>query len=59
MPLPSLDFDDEMKVGDVEEAIYSLELKIKGRFPVVRRLFIEVQKAEHHAMEVKKAREER
>ncbi|MCP4185040.1 MAG: cation transporter [Hyphomicrobiales bacterium] len=55
----SLDFDDEMKVGDVEEAIYTLELKIKGHFPVVRRLFIEVQKAEHHAMEVKKAREQR
>jgi cation diffusion facilitator family transporter len=55
----SLDFDDELKVGDVEEAIYSLELKIKGRFPVVRRLFIEVQKAEHHAMEVKKAKEQR
>jgi cation diffusion facilitator family transporter len=55
----SLDFDDEMKVGDVEEAIYSLELKIKGRFPVVRRLFIEVQNAEHHAMEVKKAKEQR
>ena len=54
----SLDFEDDMKVGDVEEAIYSLELKIKGRFPVVRRLFIEVQKKEHHAREVKKAGED-
>jgi cation diffusion facilitator family transporter len=55
----SLDFDDELKVGDVEEAIYALELKIKGRFPVVRRLFIEVQSVKHHAIEVEKARENR
>ncbi len=54
----SLDFDDEMKVGEVEDAIYALELSIKERFPVVKRLFIEVQNAEHHALEVKKAREE-
>ena len=52
----SLDFDDEMKVGEVEDAIYSLELKIKGRYPVVKRLFIEVQKAEHHKEELEKAR---
>ncbi|MCF6321675.1 MAG: cation diffusion facilitator family transporter [Rhizobiaceae bacterium] len=51
----SLDFDDDMRVGDVEDAIYALELKIKERYPVVKRLFIEVQKAEHHREEVKKA----
>ena len=55
----SLDFDDDIKAGDVEDAIYSLELKIKGRFPVVKRLFIEVQRKEHHAQEVQKARESR
>jgi len=54
----SLDFDDDMRVGDVEDAIYALELKIKKRFPVVKRLFIEVQKAEHHREEVKKAGED-
>ena len=52
----SLDFDDDMKVGDVEDAIYGLELKIKERFPVVRRLFIEVQKSEHHRQEVDRAK---
>jgi len=51
----SLDFDDNMKVGEVEDAIYALELKIKERFPVVRRLFIEVQKAEHHRLEISRA----
>ena len=54
----SLDFNDDMKVGKVEDAIYALELKIKERFPVVRRLFIEVQKAEHHRQEIKRAGEQ-
>ena len=54
----SLDFKDNIKVGKVEDAIYQLELKIKERFPVVKRLFIEVQKKEHHAQEVKKAGED-
>ena len=34
-----------------------LELAIKGRFPVVKRLFIEVQSAQHHAEEVERAAE--
>lgn len=55
----SLDFDDEVKAGKVETAIYELELKIKERFPVVKRLFIEVQSAEHHRLEVEKAKQER
>ncbi len=54
----SLDFEDDMKVGDVEDAIYSLELKIKGRYPVVRRLYIEVQSKEHHREEIKRAGED-
>ena len=54
----SLDFKDNIKVGKVEDAIYQLELKIKERFPIVKRLFIEVQKKEHHAQEVKKAGED-
>ncbi len=53
----SLDFQDDMKIGDVEDVIYKLELKIKNQFPVVKRLFIEVQKKEHHALEVKRAGE--
>lgn len=44
----SVDFEDNLTAGKVEEAIYQLELAIKGRFPTVRRLFIEVQSKEHH-----------
>lgn len=54
----SLDFNDDMKVGAVEDAIYALELKIKDRFPVVKRLFIEVQSKEHHAQEIERAGED-
>ncbi len=44
----SIDFQDNLTVGKVEEAIYALELAIKARFPIVRRIFIEVQAARHH-----------
>lgn len=44
----SIDFQDNLTVGKVEEAIYALELAIKARFPIVRRIFIEVQAAHHH-----------
>ena len=44
----SIDFENNLPVGKVEEAIYQLELAIKDRFPVVRRLFIEVQSKDHH-----------
>ncbi|MEJ8475955.1 cation diffusion facilitator family transporter [Roseibium algae] len=44
----SVDFEDELKVGAVEDAIYALEVAIKRQFPDVKRLFIEVQSTEHH-----------
>ncbi len=44
----SIDFEDNLPAGKVEDAIYQLEIAIKQRFPVVRRLFIEVQSKEHH-----------
>jgi cation diffusion facilitator family transporter len=53
----SVDFEDSIIAGKVEESIYQLELAIKGKFPVVKRLFIEVQSAKHHAEEIKRADE--
>ncbi len=53
----SLDFEDNVPAGKVEQAIYQLEIAIKGQFPMVRRLFIEVQSAKHHAEELARARE--
>lgn len=44
----SIDFQDNLTVGKVEEAIYALEIAIKQRFPIVRRVFIEVQATRHH-----------
>jgi cation diffusion facilitator family transporter len=44
----SIDFEDNLPAGKVEDAIYQMEIAIKQRFPVVRRLFIEVQSKEHH-----------
>ena len=51
----SVDFEDNVPAGKVETAIYQLEIAIKQRFPVVKRLFIEVQSAKHHAEEVARA----
>ncbi|MFD1694316.1 cation diffusion facilitator family transporter [Roseibium aestuarii] len=53
----SLDFEDEVKAGAVEEAIYGMEQTIKRQNPDVTRLFIEVQAARHHE-EMLKAEEE-
>ncbi|MEZ5872105.1 MAG: cation diffusion facilitator family transporter [Nitratireductor sp.] len=53
----SVDFEDNLTAGKVEDAIHDLEIAIKQRFPVVKRLFIEVQSAADHAEEVAKARE--
>ncbi|MEP0945205.1 MAG: cation diffusion facilitator family transporter [Rhizobiaceae bacterium] len=53
----SVDYDDEIPAGVVERTNTDLELAIKGRFPVVKRLFIEVQSAQHHAEEVARAAE--
>lgn len=44
----SIDFRNDLNVGAVEDAIYSLETAIKGELPEVRRLFIEVQNRRHH-----------
>jgi len=44
----SVDFEDNLTAGKVENAIYQLETVIKQRFPIVKRLFIEVQSAAHH-----------
>ena len=51
----SVDFEDNVPAGKVEDAIYQLEIAIKSRFPVVKRLFIEVQSAKHHAEEIARA----
>ena len=39
----SLDFEDNLSSGEVEEAISTLETKIKNMFPEIRRVFIEAQ----------------
>lgn len=44
----SVDFEDTLTAGAVEEAIYQLELAVKQDYPVVTRIFIEVQASKHH-----------
>ena len=39
----SLDFEDDLSSGEVEEAISTLESRIKQMFPEIRRVFIEAQ----------------
>ena len=39
----SLDFEDDLSSGEVEEAISLLESRIKQMFPEIRRVFIEAQ----------------
>lgn len=51
----SVDFENNLTAGKVEEAIAQLEDAIKERFPIVRRLFVEVQSAASHAEEVARA----
>lgn len=53
----SVDFEDDVKAGSIEEAIYSIERAIKKAQPDITRLFIEVQASRHH-MEMAKAEEE-
>lgn len=55
----SLDFHDNLTVGEVESAIARIERDIKARYPEIRRLFIEVQSQEDHhraAMAAKRTR---
>ncbi len=51
----SVDYNDEVPAGIVERTNNELEIAIKGRFPVVKRLFLEVQSAKHHAEEIARA----
>jgi divalent metal cation (Fe/Co/Zn/Cd) transporter len=53
----SVDYEDEIPAGVVERTNNELEIAIKDRYPVVKRLFIEVQSAQHHADELKRAEE--
>lgn len=50
----SVDFKDRRTTETIEQAITEIELKIKTRWPSIRRVFIEVQSsAQHRAMETK------
>jgi len=51
----SVDYQDDVPAGMVERANSDLEIAIKARFPVVKRMFIEVQSAQHHAEELERA----
>ena len=53
----SVDYRDTVLAGEVERTNTELELSIKEQFPVVKRLFIEVQSAKDHREEVRRARE--
>jgi cation diffusion facilitator family transporter len=44
----SVDFEDNLTAGKVEEAIQALEIAIRNRFPAVGRVFIEVQSRKGH-----------
>ncbi len=44
----SVDFEDTLSAGEVEAAIQKLDGSIRERYPIVRRLFIEVQSAAGH-----------
>ena len=55
----SIDFKNNIRVGKLENTIYKLELAIKEQFPMVRRLYIEVQNKRHHEEEVAKAKADR
>jgi len=44
----SIDYEDNLTAGKVEEAIFALETGIRDRFPIVRQVFIEVQSRKHH-----------
>jgi len=55
----SVDYNDDILAGVVERTNTELELAIKQKYPVVKRLFIEVQSAKHHAEEVARAAEMR
>jgi len=47
----SIDIENSMSGGDIEQAIYSIEKQIKAKYPNIRRIFIEVQSAIDHTEE--------
>jgi len=51
----SVDYNDVVTAGVVERTNTDIEIAIKNRFPMVKRLFIEVQSAKHHAEELARA----
>lgn len=55
----SIDFKNNIRVGKLENTIYKLELAIKEKYPIIRRLYIEVQNKKHHLEEVEKANKAR
>lgn len=55
----SVDYIDSVSAGEVENSNTALENAIKQKFPVVKRLFIEVQSAEDHHEEVERAKQAR
>ncbi len=55
----SIDFNDNMKVSEVEDSISRIESDIKSRFPEVKRLYIEVQGQEDHHRSVMMAKRRR
>lgn len=52
----SVDYVDTIPAGEVENTNTALEIEIKEKFPVVKRLFIEVQSAKDHREEVRRAK---
>ncbi len=55
----SVDYRDDITAGDVENTNYAVELAIKKEFPIVKRLFLEVQSTKHHKAELRRARRQR
>ncbi len=55
----SIDFQDSISAGQVEETIYRLEQQIKSKYPDIRRLFIEVQSKRHHQLDAATERRNR
>lgn len=45
----SVDFENDLPAGKVENTIWALEQAIKQQFPLIGKIFIEVQSAKHHA----------
>lgn len=44
----SCDFKDDVLSQDIEAAVSDIETKVKARYPIIRRLYIEVQSGEAH-----------